>query len=360
MTVRVLQTRLAVLGTGIALPGPAVSSEELLRRVEHNFNIKVFERGQKIADRLGIETRHISRELRCAVESTRAGDTNPQLAARALTQALQAAGRRVDELAFLIGHTTTPHTLLPANIQWVADELGFAGPSTELRQACTGFAAALQLVAGLVTGAGAAPVAIVGSETGSVFLDPRALRRDLGQLVNLVQMGDGAGAILLGAPTEGCSILECLFYGSVGLGRAPGFSLPQGGSAQSAASDASPVAMFAHDFRAIKASGGELFAAGLAAARGAGVDIDNVRFIIPHQVNGRIGEYLSELLGIPAERFFVEAHLVGNLGSAAIWVALHRLRVSGHLRPGDRVLVLGAEASKFMYGGFLYTHGPQG
>jgi 3-oxoacyl-[acyl-carrier-protein] synthase-3 len=64
-------------------------------------------------------------------------------------------------------------------------------------------------------------------------------------------------------------------------------------------------------------------------------------------------------LGVPEERVIVEAGALGNLGSAAMWVALDRLRGSGRLRHGDRVLVLGAEASKFMYGGFLYTHGDE-
>ena len=55
-----------------------------------------------------------------------------------------------------------------------------------------------------------------------------------------------------------------------------------------------------------------------------------------------------------------EASVLGNLGSAAIWVTLDRLRRSGRLAVGDRVLVLGAEASKYMFGGFLYVHGNSG
>ena len=51
-----------------------------------------------------------------------------------------------------------------------------------------------------------------------------------------------------------------------------------------------------------------------------------------------------------------DAGAIGNVGSAAIWIALDRIRRSGRLRGGDRVLVLGAETSKFMYGGFLYIH----
>src|SRR5438876_91220 len=58
----------------------------------------------------------------------------------------------------------------------------------------------------------------------------------------------------------------------------------------------------------------------------------------------------------PAEKFFVDADKVGNLGSASIWVALHHLRASGKLKSGDNVLILGAEATKYLYGGFVYTH----
>jgi hypothetical protein len=43
-------------------------------------------------------------------------------------------------------------------------------------------------------------------------------------------------------------------------------------------------------------------------------------------------------------------------GDRPIWASLHRLRTSGRLRPGDRVLVLGAETTKYVFGGFVYTH----
>ena len=67
--------------------------------------------------------------------------------------------------------------------------------------------------------------------------------------------------------------------------------------------------------------------------------------------------YAARYLGLPADKVICEANILGNIGSASIWVALDRLRRSGRLAVGDRVLVLGAEASKYMYGGFLYVHG---
>ena len=55
------------------------------------------------------------------------------------------------------------------------------------------------------------------------------------------------------------------------------------------------------------------------------------------------------------DRVFVQADRIGNTGSAAIWIALDTLRAQA--APGDSVVVLGAEASKHMYGGFAYCHG---
>jgi 3-oxoacyl-[acyl-carrier-protein] synthase-3 len=117
------------------------------------------------------------------------------------------------------------------------------------------------------------------------------------------------------------------------------------------------VATFTHRHEAVKTYGLELLRASLEAARDAGVDPASVDWFLPHQANGRMAEICAAHLGLPIERVVCEASSVGNLGSAAIWVALDRLRRSGRLACGDRVLVLGAEATKYLHGGFLYVHG---
>src|SRR4029077_1114597 len=184
-----------------------------------------------LAARLRIATRHFCREFTARHEAPRPGHSNPDLAAAALQRALEQAGLEVDDLAYLIGHTTSPACLLPPNIALVADRLGFGGPYMELRQACTGFANALVIAQGLVSAVGARPIAIVGSETGSVYFDPRRAGEDKGQLVNLVQMGDGAAAIVLGADDSGPGArIGDNFFGQVGVGRTPGFTLAAGGS----------------------------------------------------------------------------------------------------------------------------------
>jgi 3-oxoacyl-[acyl-carrier-protein] synthase-3 len=345
--------RLKVLGMGTALPGLPVSTSELLMRLESRFGVAVSRSGIALGNRLGISARHLCRNFEARHEAPRRGHSNPDLAAAALRQALKDARLEVGDLAYLVGHTTSPACLLPPNIALVADRVGFTGPYMELRQACTGFANALIIGAGLVSVRGIKAVAIVGSETGSVYFDPQHAREDHGQLVNLMMMGDGAAAIIVGPDDTGPGArISTTFFGQIGLGRPPGFSL--GGGSDEPLVDGKS-AEFEHDFAAVRTGGPELFCHGAAAARALGIGIKTVDHLIPHQANGRMAELLAPLLGIEPRRVFVNAERLGNTGSAAIWLALAELRQS--LEWGESALVLGAEATKYMFGGFHYVHG---
>jgi 3-oxoacyl-[acyl-carrier-protein] synthase-3 len=346
--------KLKVLGMGTALPGPPVTTTQLLKLVEDRFGVAVSRRGAALANRLKIETRHICRDFAVRHESPRSGNSNPDLAAIALRTALDEAQLKARDLAYLIGHTTSPACLVPPNIALVADRVGFAGPYMELRQACTGFANALVIAQGLVSRPGVKAVAIVGSETGSVYFDPQRAVDDMSQLVNLVMMGDGAAAIIVGPDDSGPGArISNNFFGQIGLGRQSGFALAAGGSDRPFVERGSID--FEHDFAAVRESGPELFYRGAEAARAIGIDVETVDQVIPHQANGRMAELLAPFLGIEQSQVFVNADSLGNTGSAAIWLALAELR--SRLGPGRRVLALGAEATKYMFGGFLYVHG---
>ena len=65
---------------------------------------------------------------------------------------------------------------------------------------------------------------------------------------------------------------------------------------------------------------------------------------------------ISEHLNIDKSKVVNDAKHWGNLGSTAIWASLTALIESEKLNAGDKVLVLGAEATKYMYGGFIYQH----
>jgi 3-oxoacyl-[acyl-carrier-protein] synthase III len=345
--------QLKVLGMGAALPGPAVSTAELLGRVEKRFGVPILRRGTALANRLKIATRHICRDFETRHEAPRPGHSNADLAAAAVHAGLKEARLSVNDLAYLIGHTASPARLVPPNIAMVADRLGFTGPYMELRQACSGFANALVIAQGLASVPGVKAVGIVGSETGSVYFDPRRAGEDISQLVNLVMIGDGAGAIVVGPNDSGPGArISSNFFGQIGLGRSPGFTLVSGGSDETFVERG--ALEFEHDFAAVRDGGPELFWHGAAVARALGIPVATADRVIPHQANGRMAEILGPFLKIESRRVFVNADRLGNTGSAAIWLALADLR--SILEPHASVLALGAEATKYMFGGFHYVH----
>ena len=335
--------QISVLGTGLALPGRAIPTDELVALLEDRFGFPAGREARAVAKRMGIATRHISRPFIERHEAALAGCSNADLSAAAVNRALDDAGLNISQIGYLIGHTTTPVQPLPGNIAFVADLVGYAGPHVELRQACTGFANALMIAFGLIAGGLDAPVAIVGSETGSLFFDPDRAAVDRGQCVNLVQMGDAAAAIIVAPAAPGRSMISGAWFGATGLGRPPGLQMYAGRTE------------FDHDYARIAASGPALFAAGAAAAASQGISPESVDYIVPHQVSGSIRTQMAKHLGVDRERVFGNADRVGNTGSTAIWLALAELRAGG-LAKGAHVLALGAEATKFMHGGFLYEH----
>jgi len=343
-----------VLGMGTALPGAPITNDELLDRLHDTFNVDVRRKSGVVAHRLGINTRHLCRDLLRRSESPRAGDGNADLCARAVRAALEEAQLEPNDLVYLIGHTTSPGRVLPPNITQVADLLGYGGPFLELRQACTGFANALVIAEGLLRACENGPVAIVGSETGSVYFDPLRVVEDPGQLVNMMQMGDGAAACVLAHESTGSGLgtISNVYYGYTGLGKRPGFSLQTGGS--DFLGEPERPCEFTHDFAAVGEQGVSLFERGFQAAQSLGVDISAIDHVIPHQANGRMADVLARHLGIDKTRVFVNADRVGNTGSAAIWLAFAELRT--RLRRDAAALVLGAEATKYMFGGFCYVH----
>lgn len=350
MNARFSRTRLKLLGSGSALPGDPVSNDELLAALDRLCSTAKARLAQKYAARLGIQSRHVSRDLGKAKSGTRPGFDAPTLCKKALSNAV---GNTT--MSYLIGHTATPHTLLPPNIAWVADELRYEGPYVELRQACTGFANALVIAAAMIAEDATAKIGIVGSENGSPYFDISTDFASREQLINFVQMGDGAGAVLLGVDDgSGRAIISDVFVGQVGMDMPPGIALEGGGSANPECAAGLPY--FRHRARDVRESGEKLIEAGIAAIASQGYSLGEFDWIIPHQANGHIAELFSARFPETGGKVFVTADRLGNLGSAAIWVSFHELRGSGNLKRGQRVLILGAEASKYLFGGFIYTH----
>ena len=72
----------------------------------------------------------------------------------------------------------------------------------------------------------------------------------------------------------------------------------------------------------------------------AGLTIDDITCVIPHQANLRIIEAIADRLKIPLDRFFVNLDRYGNTSAAAVAIALDEANRSGRLKKGDYILMV--------------------
>lgn len=71
----------------------------------------------------------------------------------------------------------------------------------------------------------------------------------------------------------------------------------------------------------------------------AGLTLDDIKFIVPHQANIRIIQLAAKRLKIPQEKFFVNIEHYGNTSAASIAIALDELNRSGELKRGDNIIL---------------------
>src|SRR5262249_12361881 len=76
----------------------------------------------------------------------------------------------------------------------------------------------------------------------------------------------------------------------------------------------------------------------------AGLGLADVDWILPHQPNGAMLSAFVDALGVDAERVVPVVQETGSVGAASIPISLDRLRASGRVRGGDRVLMIGVGA----------------
>jgi len=349
MAVTFAPNDLNLLSINAVLPPQHITNAALFEALENLCGRTAKRKAAIIAKRLGVQERHLVRDLSSSLSSC--SPSSIEMSGEALTQALIQANVSVSDLGYLLSHTCTPHTQVPPNASWVADQLNIEAPYLELRQACTGFANALQ-IASAFSLSDSRPLAIIGCETGSVYFDINKGFISTSQLVNYMQMGDGCAAAIVQQASQSSQRISDIYIGQIGHDKPPGFYL-DGGSDTVGTGE---MARFHHNTEAVKRNGEKLFELGLQAILSRGYQLDDFDYILPHQANGYIDSMIAKKLGVPVHRVINDSKVLGNLGSAAIWVSLARLVSSGRLKKGDKVVVLGAEATKYLYGGFVYTH----
>ena len=323
--------RIGILGTGSYLPERVLTNFDLEKTLDTN--------DEWIYKRTGIKERRI------AAPNVNASD----LAKGAALRAMEMGGISIEEVDLIIMTTMTPDTACPSGANWLESKLGAdKAVSFDVTAACSGFVFGLS-VAEQYLKTGTYKTALVAS----VEIMSRTL--DWKDRESCILWGDGAGAVVLRAfdDSDGDSPLRGV-RGEVGEmisvhihtdgANGENLLLPGGGSKTTPISYES-VDRKLHTLRMIKANESVRVAvkrfaeAAEEAAAFNGVQISDVKWIIPHQANLRMLQQVAKRLNIPMEKVYLTIEKYANISSATIPIALDEAVRDGSIQKGDLVIL---------------------
>lgn len=309
-----------IVGWGYQVPDKVITNHDLEQIVDTS--------DEWIRTRTGISERRVA---------ARPTETTATLAVAAARKALEVADIHPSRVDLIICATSSPEHIFPATASIVQDALGAnrAG-AFDLSAACSGFVYGLSMARGHILAGDAEYVLVIGSETLSRIVDWTDRN-------TCVLFGDGAGAVLVAASDVpgGITATE---LGSDGSG-ADVLTVPAGGSAMPTSLET--VSNGSHfmkmDGKAVFRFAVRVMAdATQRVMQRAGMTVDDVDMVIPHQANLRIIlNSVQRQLHIPEEKIFLNLQKYGNTSTASIPIALCEAIREERIRPGDNLIFVG-------------------
>lgn len=318
-----------ILGTGCYLPRRVVLSSEL--DAAHGRPTGTTEA------RSGVQQR------RWADES----ETASRMGAAALGSALHAAGMRATDLSAVIVSAVAPQQPMPTTAVLVLRELGVhqrGAEAFDVNASCLGFLTAFELATLGVAAGRWDTVGIVASEVTSKGLNHADIESS-------ALFGDGAAAAVVSRAGDGHdSTVLALRFETWSEG-AELCEIPAGGTRWNVTTpppDPTDYLFRMNGLGVMKLAARTLPPFLAAVLDDAGLALDEIDMVVPHQASSLGLRFLRERIGVPAEKVIDLLAVNGNQVSASIPSALHAAVSSGRLRRGGHALLLGTGAGYSM------------
>ena len=325
-----------IVGTGSHLPEQRLSNQDLVDRLAQR---GLESSDEWIVERTGIRARHFVSE----------GTQTSDLACRAARQALDAAGLSITDIDLIVVATSTPDMVFPSTACMVQHKLSlqegsssaaFKGAAFDVQAVCAGFVYAMSVADAMIRAGSAQTALVVGAEVFSRLLD-------FNDRTTCVLFGDGAGAVVLQAG-EQPGILATDIHSD---GRHVDI-LCVPGQLHAGAVVGDPFLRM--DGQAVfKLAVGVLEQTARSSLEKAGLQAQDVDWLVPHQANVRIIQSTAKKLGLPMSKVILTLEEHGNTSAASIPLALDQGVRSGAIRPGQRVLMEGVGGG-FTWGSVLF------
>lgn len=306
-----------LLGLGVYLPERVMTNDEWAEYVDTS--------DEWIVARTGIHTRRIAADE----EST------ADLALAAAQAALADGAFEPADIDEIVLATDTPEVFAPDTAAYVQARLGVGHiPCYDLAgSGCAGFVLALDIARSRALANGRR-ILVIGVELITRLMNWKDRN-------TCVLFGDAGGAAVVGHGPGAVEILAAT-AGTDGT-RSDILGLETGGTRRPVTMER--VRQGLH--KNLVMDGREVFReavrrmseASLQVVAKAGVSMNDVALVVPHQANLRILNAVAARLGLSDNRVFINVQEYGNTGSASVPLALWEAREQGRIKPGDLVLL---------------------
>jgi len=308
-----------IIGSGSCMPERVIPNS--------HFDYLVENADEWIYSRTGIRERRFAH----------ADQSTSDLATIAARNALEAAGISADDIDCIVVGTSTPDMSLPSTACIVQENIAAKNAfAFDINAVCSSFVYALEIADNFIKCGKYKTVMAIGADTYSKILD-------FNDKNSCPLFGDGAGAAILSAGGDEKIGVQHTYMRSDGKGWQL-IQVPSSGSRK-------PVTPETIDAREIyfQMAGKQVYVFATEVipdiinrlCEKAGIQSSDLDYIIPHQANVRMIDFISKKFGFPKERFLLNLDRCGNTSAASVALVLDENLRNGTIKPGNLVLTMG-------------------
>jgi len=300
---------------------------------------------KKIEKKIGIKERHIVKEDETALD----------LALIVGKKILENYDK--DKIDFLLFCTQSPEYYLPSGACILQDRLGLNKNmgAFDYNLGCSGFVYGLALAKSLIISKIASHILLITSDTISAYINYK-------DKSNRATFGDAAAATIIEQSEE--EQIGEFVLGTDGSGY-KNLIVPNGGLRNRYNPNAKEIDEGSGSIRTdndLYMNGPEIFNFTIKAVpklvsktlEKNNISLEEIDYIIFHQANKYINEYLRKKIGIPKEKYYLNLLNTGNTVSATIPIAIKDVLDNKLIKKGDKILLVGFGVG-YSWGGTIIT-----
>jgi len=324
-----------ITGWGMYVPKNVLTNADLEKMMDTN--------DEWIVSRTGIRERHI----------VSGDETTVSMSLAASEQALEKAGVSAQDLDLIILASSTPDYLVPPASSIIQDKLGASkAAAMTLIAGCSGFVYGLNTAAQFIETGVYQHILVIGAETISAGIDWEDRN-------TAVLFGDGAGAVIVSRTTQPGGLLS-IKMGSDGSGWdaliVPGLGTKNYPSHEGISRKDHKLKMKGRPV--FKFATRVMSDAVVDVVSQAGMTMDDIDVLIPHQANQRIIDLALRRLNFPAEKTIVNLDRYGNTSAASVPLAMVEALNDGRIKENDKVAMI-AFGAGLTYAASVWEFQPQ-